>query len=161
MVLDTIDINLLPQRFDRHHRGQIDYPPFKKQSEAAALARPGSTDLMYAARSALNTRNTSGYVGFKLEEVEVSPSFFHRIMNALILRPARWTRKFSPSCKVDANIKAVSIGIEVNGLDISRLPQIERNFKHLNVFHNVTTIPLLIILNSSFPTQNNEEPVFF
>ena len=105
-------------------------------------------------------KDTSGYVGFKLEEVEVSPSFFHRIMNTLILRPARWTRKFSPSCKVDANIKAVSIGIEVNGLDIPRLPQTKRDFKHLYVFHNVTTIPLLIILNSSFPTQNNEEPIY-
>ena len=113
---------------------------------------------MYAARPALNTRNTSGHVGFKLEEVEVSPSFFHRIMNTLILRPARWTGKFSPSCKVDANIKAVSIGIEVNGLDIPRLPQTKRDFKHLYVFHNVTTIPLLIILNSSLPMQNNEEP---
>ena len=67
----------------------------------------------------------------------------------------------APARKVGANIKAVSIGIEVNGLDISRLPQIERNFKHLNVFHNVTTIPLLIILNSSLPMQNNEEPFFF
>ena len=112
---------------------------------------------MYAARPALNTRNTSGHVGFKLEEVEVSPSFFHRIMNTLILRPARWTGKFSPSCKVDANIKAVSIGIEVNGLDIPRLPQTKRDFKHLYVFHNVTTIPLLIISNSFLPAQNSEE----
>ena len=38
-------------------------------------------------------------------------------------------------------------------------PQTQRDFKHLYVFHNVTTIPLLIILNSSLPTQNNEEPL--
>ena len=79
-------------------------------------------------------------------------------MNALILHPARWAGKFSPFPKINANIKAISIGIEVNGLDMPRLPQTKRDFKHLYVFHNVTTIPLLIILNSSLPIQNNEEP---
>ena len=151
---------LLPQRLDGHHRSQVDYPPFEKQSEAAALTRPGNADLMDTACSALHTRNASGHIGFKLEEVEVSPGSFCRIMNAPILRPARWTGKFSSFRKVDANIEAVSIGIELYGLDIPRLLQTKRDFKYLNVFHNVTTIPLLTILNSSLPTLNIEEPNF-
>jgi len=56
--------------------------------------------------------------------------------------------KLAPARKIDA-IKADSIGIEIYGLDIPRLFQTKRDFKYLNVFHNITTIPLLTILNSS------------
>jgi hypothetical protein len=52
-------------------------------------------------------------ISFKLEEVQMSPSPFYRIVNTTICNLALWAIEFAPSFKINPDIKLLLLGIEL------------------------------------------------
>jgi hypothetical protein len=74
-------INHISQRLNRHVLGHQHNQGIHQQSEPAALPCPGYFDLFNTAFLAFRARDTTVQVGFKLKEIQVTPSSLDCIMN--------------------------------------------------------------------------------
>jgi hypothetical protein len=107
-------VDHLSNRSHRHVLSHQDNHGIHEQRESATFSSPGNLDLFNSAIFAFGTRNATMDIGFKLKEIQVTPSSSDCIVHAAAWFLAFRARKFAAGFEINMNIELPSFNAKVH-----------------------------------------------
>src|ERR1017187_6165728 len=115
---------------ERHLLGQHENKSLEQQGEAGQLADPSRLNQSDLAIRQFYSRNTDFEIAFMLKEVEMPVTLGLRIVDRMDTISAR-VSKPAAGDKIDFDSQALSVGIEVDALNVPRIHNTQSSFEYL------------------------------
>ena len=119
----------------RHHRHHRHDQGLEQQREAAALSGPRYRNALDATCLAGDARHPGVEVGLVLEEIEMAPGHFLRVIGRAASGAATRTGEAAAARKIKIDVEPFVFGIECATGHQPRRPQTQRHLKQFGISH--------------------------